>query len=72
MAENTKRLLNPKEERFWQPGPLTPQEIESLRQDRKECHIYAKEAFKDVKRFNGQTNQDFLDFVNLQNTNIYQ
>ena len=49
MAENIKPLPNQKPERSWQPGPLTPQEIESLRQDSREAGKFFQEAFKDVK-----------------------
>ena len=38
MAEITKPSQNQKQESSWEPGPLTQQEIESLRQDKKEAH----------------------------------
>ncbi len=46
MAENTKPSPNQKPESSWAPGPLTPQEIELLRQDRKECHLHSLEFFR--------------------------
>ena len=49
MEETTKPSQNPKPERSWELGPLTPQEIESLRQDRKESHRHSMEAFKHMK-----------------------
>ena len=46
MTEITKPLQNQKQERSWEPGPLTPQEIESLRQNRKESYKHSLESFK--------------------------
>jgi len=46
MAATTTPSPNPKPERSWEPGPLTPQEIESLRQDKKECHQHGMDFFR--------------------------
>ncbi len=40
---NIEHSPSPKQEPSFQPGPLTPQEIESLRQDRKESDAQGSE-----------------------------
>jgi len=49
MAEITKPLQNQKPAPLEGPRPLTPQEIESLRQDRKEGHEWAQKAIRKLK-----------------------
>ena len=49
MAGTTMPSQNQKQERSFRLGPLTPQEIESLRQDKRETSQFAKEFFKNVK-----------------------
>ena len=49
MAAITNPLPNPKAMPYSGPRRLTQQEIESLRQDAKECAAYFHEAFKDLK-----------------------
>ena len=46
MAETTMPSPNQKPEPSWQPGPLTPQEIESLRKDKQESRQHSLEFFK--------------------------
>jgi len=48
MAEVTKPSPNQRQEQFSRPLPLTKQEIESLRQDKKEIHK-DRDWLKDVK-----------------------
>jgi len=48
MEETMKRLPHPKPVGSWKRGHLTSQEIESLRQDRKDTSKYCKEAFKNL------------------------
>ena len=48
-VETTNPLSNPKAEPYSGPRRLTRQEIESLRQDRKEDVAWFREAFKDIK-----------------------
>ena len=48
-VETTNPLSNPKAEPYSGPRRLTRQEIESLKQDRKEGAAYFREAFKDLK-----------------------
>jgi hypothetical protein len=38
MAETTKPSQSQKPSRSWTPGPLTPEEIEELRRDKRETH----------------------------------
>ncbi len=58
MAETTKPLPNQKPERSWQPGPLTPQEIESLRQSGKAAHKRLQELMAQEKQRQAKTAQE--------------
>lgn len=57
MVATIKPLPNQKPEHSWQPGPLTQQEIESLRQSRKADHKHFQELMAREKQRQAKTSQ---------------
>ncbi|GHU04613.1 hypothetical protein FACS1894205_3130 [Alphaproteobacteria bacterium] len=57
-------LQNPKPEDSYTLGPLTTQEIKSLRQDKMDSGKHAKEAFKDIAELGRKMRADLEEGAN--------